>query len=253
MRLPVFVFLFSALISIHAWSDSLSLRADEWLPFNGDPKSASPGYMVELANKIFQPKGYTVDYQLMPWTRALATVKKGEADCVIGAYATDAEGFLFPQESWGMDSINVFVNTGDKWKYHTPMDLLTRKVAIIQDYSYSTDLDAFIDKNPAAFDKAVGVDALDKNIHKLVAGRVDTLIESKTVLLSSLVDLKLENKLTSAGNITEPLPLYIACSPANPERSKQLLAIVDEQTKALRKSGEFEKILQKYHLTDWKK
>ncbi len=242
-----------SLCALTAQADTVTIRADLWYPFNGEPLAAKPGYMIELSQKIFASAGYTVDYQLMPWSRALSTVRKGDADCVVGAYASDAAGFIFPRENWGVDSIDAYVKTGDKWRYTGAQSLLTRKVATIQDYSYSPEIDTLIKQSPTAFDAAVGDDAIEKNIRKLINGRVDTLLESHTVIASRLALPQFENQLELAGHITQPLPLYIACSPANSARSKKLIEIIDTQTPLLHKSGEIEQIMKKYHLSDWNK
>ena len=33
-------------------ADTISIRADEWLPYNGPGTKKPPGYMIELAEKI---------------------------------------------------------------------------------------------------------------------------------------------------------------------------------------------------------
>ncbi|MGK5093936.1 hypothetical protein WDW89_18225 [Deltaproteobacteria bacterium TL4] len=58
----------------------LSVRADFWPPFNGDPKASRPGYMIEVLKAIFEPQGYVVDYQILSWDQALESVRKGEFD-----------------------------------------------------------------------------------------------------------------------------------------------------------------------------
>jgi polar amino acid transport system substrate-binding protein len=229
----------------------VTIRADSWYPMNGDVGAADPGYMIELAQKAFASGGMTVDYKTLPWTRALDTVKKGEFDCVVGATTADAEGFILPKESWGNFSASAFVKKGDAWRYAGTDSLAKRKTAIIQDYSYGEEMDKYIVANPSVFDKNGGDDALTKNIRKLGAGRVNTLIETASVMNATLKKLNMEGQFEDAGEINTPESMYIACSPANKARSEKLTALVDEQTKALRSSGELAKILAKYGLKDW--
>ena len=42
------------------------LCADQWMPYNGDPADAKPGYVIELAKTIFEAKGLKVEYTVMP-------------------------------------------------------------------------------------------------------------------------------------------------------------------------------------------
>lgn len=69
---------------------------------------------------------------------------------------------------------------------------------------------------------------------------------------AKLKELKLSGELVSAGRLADSSPMYIACSPANKERSKKLVNWVDEGTRKLRESGELQKIMEKYGLSDWK-
>ena len=38
-------------------ADEITLGADIWPTFNGEPGSESPGYMIEVAQKVFKAKG----------------------------------------------------------------------------------------------------------------------------------------------------------------------------------------------------
>ena len=234
-----------------AQTDTVSIRADNWLPYNGEPLSAMPGYMIEIANAVFSAEKINVNYQIMPWSRAVKIAAKGEVDCVIGAYKEDAVGFIFPQEPWGMESTHAFVKKGEEWRYSNIESIKKRKLATIQDYTYGAELDALFKANPAQVEVMSGDDALDKNIKKLLGGRVNTLLESKNVMDAKLKSLSIFNTIESAGEVTPIKPLYLACSPANITRSNKLVAIVDKQTKILRANGELEKIMLKYGLHDW--
>ena len=62
-----------------------------------------------MTKMIFEPAGVKIDYQLMPWTDALAAARAGEIDAVIGANPTEAEELLLPKRSAGMPRIGLFV------------------------------------------------------------------------------------------------------------------------------------------------
>ena len=46
-----------------AAADTISIRGDMWCPVNCDPKAERPGYMIEIAREVFEPKGHKIDYQ----------------------------------------------------------------------------------------------------------------------------------------------------------------------------------------------
>ena len=78
-------------------AETLSIRADAWPPYNAEPKSIKPGYMINVLLEIFMPQGYALDYQQLSWTESLDAVRKGEFNAVIGATKDDAPDFVFPR------------------------------------------------------------------------------------------------------------------------------------------------------------
>lgn len=70
-----------ALFAGSAWAQpTVSLRADEWYPFNRNPTDAKPGYVVELLPAVFAQGGGQRDHQVRPcsttrppaWARSAA-------------------------------------------------------------------------------------------------------------------------------------------------------------------------------------
>lgn len=236
-----------------SYAETITIRADNWFPMNGDPGAANPGYMIEIAQKIFATAGHKVDYKTMPWKRALEFVEKGKFDCVVGAYKEDAPNFVFPSKSWGYDQPAFFVKKGNSWKYKGISSLDAIKLGVIGDYHFDDEFDKYVADNKKKNVQSLKTsNALDQNIKKILGGRIDATIESKVVMQAKLKELGKEGEVVEAGNLlSEPSPIYIACSPAKP-LSKELIKIIDEQTPKLRASGELQKILDKYGLKDWK-
>lgn len=233
-------------------SETVTIRADSWYPMNGDPGADKPGYMIELAEAVFSKHGYDVEYRNMPWERALQSVRGGNHDCVVGAYESDAPDFLFPDESWGMDQSAFYAKPGGDWEYDGIESLSSVTVATIGGYAYGEALDEYRDNNPDRFEVLNANNALEQNIRKVAGGRVDVLLESPAVLEAQLQEMGMQGELVKVGELGDPVPMYIACSPANEERSKKLVNWVDEGTKALRDSGKLDEIMARYGLEDWK-
>lgn len=51
--------------------------------------------------RIFEPRGITVDYRVVPWGDALKAAAAGRLDGVIGANRSEAAQLLVPAESIG--------------------------------------------------------------------------------------------------------------------------------------------------------
>lgn len=230
-------------------ADTISIRADEWFPVNGQPGADKPGYMIELAKAVLEPAGHTVDYQLMPWERALDSVRKGRHDCVVGAYKEDAPDFVFPDTPWGLDSTGFFVQESSSWSYSGFDSLMDKTVGVINGYAYGEEFDQLIASNPKVFRGLGGNDALDKNIKKLAAGRIDVVVESPNVMRAKLKEMGVSG-IKLAGTLGEPSEMYIACSPAT-GKSEAYIKLVEEGTAKLRASGKLEDIMGRYGMSDW--
>lgn len=249
MKQVLIFFIFAVIIPAHA--ASVSIRADEWFPMNGQPESNAEGYMIDLAREVFSQAGHTVDYKQMPWERALKEVREGNFDCVVGAYHEDAPDFIFPNENWGMDKTGYYTSQKSTWTFNGLDSLLDQKVGIIKGYAYEEEFNELIKSNPKVFDGASGNDALDKNFKKLAGGRIDVVVESISVGNAKIKELGFKDKVKLSGENPTAEPLYIACSPNNPA-SKQYVELIDNGTKTLRASGKLKEILGKYGLEDWK-
>ncbi|PAV25065.1 hypothetical protein CF392_12915 [Tamilnaduibacter salinus] len=237
--------------TLSASADTVSIRADSWYPMNGDPRSDKPGYMIELAETIFGQHGYEVDYQNLPWERSLQSVRRGNHDCVVGAYEADAPDFIFPDTPWGYDQSAFYVDNDSTWQYEGLESLSSVTMAIIGGYAYGEAFDAYVQSHPEQVQSLNANNALEQNIRKVAGGRVDVLIESPAVLEAQLQDMGMSGQLKQAGTLGDPVPMYIACSPANAERSNQLVELVSQGTRALRESGELERIMNRYGLDTW--
>ncbi|MEE4251564.1 MAG: transporter substrate-binding domain-containing protein, partial [Alcanivoracaceae bacterium] len=103
--------------------------------------------------------------------------------------------------------------------------------------------------NAARIEIAYGVDALEGNIRKLLAGRVDVLFESPMVMASSLRAHDLDSHVRLAGEGKPATPFYIACSASNP-RVPLWLEQFDDGMQRLRDSGRWRQLLEKYGLSE---
>jgi len=233
-------------------ADTITLRADDWCPYNCDPASEQPGYAVEIARKVFEAAGHTVDYQLMPWARTLVEVRNGNVDGAIGAAPDEAEGLVFPERSIGSSDNQFWVKRGNSWRYTGPASLEQIRLGAILNYTYSEDVDAVLAANRGKVGKvtlATGDDALEKNLKMLDLGRLDAVIENTAVARYRLKELGLSEAMETAGGF-EPTPVYIAFTPAKPQGA-DYAKLLSEGIAKLRASGELAQIMARYGLKDW--
>jgi polar amino acid transport system substrate-binding protein len=235
---------------------TVSLRADNWYPLNGNPADAKPGYVIEILKAVFEKDGGKVDYSIMPWKRAVGEVEKGAVDGVIGALKSDTPEFIFPEEPIGISENACFVKKGSPWTYSSLESLKDHRLGIVNGYSYSDKLDEYIKQNQGnarLIDESSGDNADEQAIRKLQAGRIDTFVEVRMVFWAQVTRLGLKTEdFAEAGLVSQAEPLYVSFSPKRPE-ARALAARLTAGIREMRASGELAKILAKYGVKDWAK
>lgn len=242
-------------VTAGAAADDIRIRADPWLPYSGGSEMDPPGYMLEMAMAIAKANGHTVQYRTMPWANALDVVRAGSADCVVGAYLSDAEGFEFPKSGWGPSGNEFWGLSDNKWRYTGLDSLATVRVGVVEEYSYGEEFDVYIKAHAKDSARLEIVPAVGRSIVRLIARligkRIDTFIEDRSVLAYAVEQAKMDPaRIISMGKVSEPESVYIACTPADP-RGRAYADMFDKGTAQLRASGKLAEILAHYNLKDW--
>lgn len=253
-RIVMFSLVLFFLSSMAAAAATLTVRSDLWPPYNHEPKSPKPGYMINILWEIYKPAGYVIDYDVMSWTESLDAVREGKFNAVVGAAKDDAPDFIFPQETFGLSDTAFFVKKGSAWRYTGPQSYSKVKIGVIESYSYNEEVDAYLESsNNDAVYVATGDNPLLQLIQMLRSGKIDVVVEDSNVMFNALVDNSIAlGEVVPAGRCDDISDLYIAFSPANPQ-SKEMAALFDAGIKELRQQGKLQSILKLYGLKDWVK
>ena len=237
-------------------ADEITIAADEWCPYNCTPGTATPGFMIEIAEKVFQKAGHTVKYDIVAWDQALEATREGKINAVAGAAKEDAPDFVFPRNAIGKVSNNFFTRKDSSWTYAGIGSLKGVKVGITDGYVYEPELDKYFADNkdtPAVY-AASGDLPLEKLVEKLMNGEIDVVVEDRSVFTYFFTSRGIIDMLAQcrdAGPTGPADELYIAFSPANP-KSEAYARTLSDGVDALRKSGELKELLAKYGDRDWK-
>jgi polar amino acid transport system substrate-binding protein len=246
---------FSFLFSATARSQELTVQADRWCPYNCEPGTATPGYVIELLQAIFEPKGIKIRYEVVPWDRTLIQARDGKADVALAAtqHEADTFGLLIGSESIGDSSDCLYVGPNNKIKFSSAGDLNSlKRIGVSSGYSYSTEIDAWL-KRPENRSKIIvqkGEEPAEINARNLALGRLDGVIEDDHVMQQLIFKFGLEHDLVLAG-CQKQTKIYAAFSPKL-KNAQYLVKEFDEGMETLRQNGQLAKILAKYGLTDWK-
>jgi len=246
--------LFIALTSLTAAAETITLVADEWPPFNAKPDSDAEGYMVDIARAVFEAKGISVEYRNVPWKRALVGTRSGNFTGAIGASKNDAQGFIFPEEELARNVLSFYVRKGDSWRFNGLESIKEIRIGTIGGYDYRRWLNDYIQANIENSDKVqviMGDAPLERNIQKLLAGRVDVVVDTEASIRWVAKRLGVLDEIEAAGYGKEPSYCYIAFSPGLP-KSPMYAKLLSNGIVELRANGKLQKILDKYGVFDWK-
>jgi len=237
-----------------AWSETITIVADSWCPYNCEPTAEKKGYMIEIAQEAFKKHGITIDYKTMPWTRAVEETRMGKYTAIVGSAYTDAPNFIFPTVKQGISREGFFVKKGNNWQFKDIKSLESISIGVISGYTHGDQIDTYIEANKNNFKRvqsAFGDKALDMNLKKLNAGRVGALLENIDVMTHHIKEHHKEGEIKLAGLIQDDKTgLYIAFSPSNPN-SQKYADILSKETKIMRETGKIKEIMSHYGLEEF--
>nr|WP_320132282.1 transporter substrate-binding domain-containing protein [uncultured Holophaga sp.] len=139
------------------------------------------GFLEETARAAFARVGYRVRVEYLPWPRALSQVMNGGPGALLGVYYTPerAKHMLY-SEPIGTSELIFFRRRGTPFVFRRLADLDGRSVGTITGAAYTTDFD-----HAVSFRREPVADVAT-NIRKLLAGRIDLVIEKREVFLDTL-------------------------------------------------------------------
>ena len=165
---------------------------------------------------------------------------------MIGTLVDDAPGFILGP-AIGTYEDDIAFRKGEAIDPSTISERSDLRLGVINGYEYFGTVSNYIERH--AGDRSLvqyfsGDDALEKNLRKLVAGRLDIVAEGSSVINYAAKDLGIADQVVSTVT-DDPVDVFIGFSPVLP--NSQLYA--DQLTEGvlrLKESGGFDEIMHKY-------
>jgi len=182
--------------------ETLNLVANFWGPYT-ENNLPDKGQASHLVTKLLSDAGYGATIDILPWQRALSMTYLGRADGIVAIWRTRErqEKILF-SEPYMYNRLSLLHRKGALSNVKTIADLKGLNIGIGMGYDYSQE---FIEATH--FRKDAAVDTL-ANLKKLLAGRVDAILEDETIVDYYLA--KYASELPGAENLEfSKMPLMI--------------------------------------------
>ncbi len=237
-------------LSTVARADTWVVRSDAWCPYNCAPDDRHPGYLVEILQSAAQANGHRVDYQLLPYSRALLQAQQGRITAVVGMVDFGRQGFIF-SEPLGVDSNCLVVKRGSALRYRSPEDFdRLAPIGVNEGYGYPQEFTQWRAANAQRVQELAGDGTLARHAQKLHLNRITSFIENENVLAYAASHIPALRDVEVAGCMAGRDPIFIGFSSKNP-KAAEIKALVDRHVASMRQSGELRKLLDKYRVKPW--
>jgi polar amino acid transport system substrate-binding protein len=237
----------------------LVIGCEEFPPFEFTKDGKATGIDVDIIQKIMDKLNIPIEFRFYPFARINMLLKRGSIDAASSiSYKSKREHFLYysntqkdfvctgkiPEDSMWTSKYVFFINRrfSDSIRFDSYEQIKKDKyrVGIIRDYSYNKEFtDADLDKYIYA--------SQPEALRALAEGIIDIFPCDRTVGLWLLQEYNFDKQLTFISR-----PLF--CKPYNMAFSKKtdypniknIMTRFNEELKKMKKSGEINKIKQKY-------
>lgn len=226
--------------------NDLVLMTENYPPFNFSQNDKLQGISVDLIEAMLKNAGSDKsrkDIQLLPWARGYHYLQNEKNACLFATTKTEEREKLFKWAGPISDTTIVLTSRKDrKVSIKTPDDLKKYRVgAVIKDIGEQLLLEAGL--TPKAIDSTGGTNAILKSIKKMNIGRMDAFAYEESVLKWELKQQGFDVMQYETVYVLKTGELYYAF---NSETSDQIIHKLQESLDELKRTGEYQKIRDKY-------
>ncbi|WLQ16207.1 transporter substrate-binding domain-containing protein [Hahella aquimaris] len=220
-----------------------AFAAPKTLVVAGDEEKQG-GYLVEITREAFQRVGYETEFLFVPWSRALKRSIAGEYDVLLAAYYTKerAEKLAYSNPI-GVAQVMLLKRKDSVISYQTIEDLKPYRIGHISNSKVSPEFDR---AEAEYLDMEYAFDA-ETNIRKLLAGRLDLVVEKKQRIIQ-LLDTDFASEAHKLSFVNPPLHtnyFHNCVSKVNPDYQK-IIQDFNLGLDIIRKDGTEARILKKH-------
>lgn len=264
-----FIVLYAAAFPVRS-EDVLNLITTEFCPYVCVPEKedGEKGFVLDIFMAVFEKHGYTVNFEVQPWLRALKSFHESKSfDGLLAAtriHPIDKDIAVFPETEICI-YVHKFYAVKDSplsgsWKYAGLDSLKHIRLGCVRGWSYSSaEITRYVNETPEPLVSAMsGDDLLGRNVRMLLKKRTDLYVENEYMLTYFLY------KQIQAGNRemekivpVDSVPVEEGVAESYPvfyknRNGEKYAAVFADGMKELRASGQLEGIMARYGLKDWR-
>ncbi len=233
MKRYTFAGVFLLLVALTTQAEPVKLANGEWAPYQSEQLKHG-GFITQFTKEVFEAAGYQVDYTYMPWKRGFEEAKDGKYDgSIIWSKNAEREAdFLFSDPIIRL-STSLFQQTGKDMPISGMADLAGKRVGGMIGYTYGTE-----EMEESGQLKIERVSDAENNMKKLLAGRLDFVLEDTDVGKELILNMGIQDKVKPNPTTINQRDYYLIISKKSP-RAQEL---IDAFNRGMAKLNEDDKL-----------
>jgi polar amino acid transport system substrate-binding protein len=220
---------------------TIRLITSEW---PGYTNKDGTGLYFDVLKAVYEPEGIQIKFELVPWKRAQAMVKK-TADAIVGETIMPEEDYLYPKWPIDVEEVTAIFKKAKVAEWKGEASLENKTVSWIRGYDFQMYLHVNL--------KVLEVDSVQSGLLMLDKDRMDFLIDYIDGIEEEAQNIQktVDHNFDLAQYQMEPLRLgakvYVAF--VNSARGKKLVEIFDRRMAQLYESGVLDTMYKNF--TQW--
>lgn len=202
------------------------------------------GYLVEITQAAFQRVGYAPEFIFVPWARALQLSIEGDYTVLLAAYYTEerAEKLAYT-EPIGSTRVFLLKRKDRNIAYKTVEDLKPYRIGHIR----GSKVNKAFDEAEKTFLTTEYVARTEQNIKKLLADRIDLVVEKEERLMQ-LLNTEFKEDADRVEFLYPPLQVnnFYNCVSRKLPGYQQIVDDFNRGVQMIREDGTLRTILKKY-------
>lgn len=243
LQLPGLVCFLSLAALCHA--TPIRLATGNYPPYEYEEAGEIKGLVIEVLREAFRRNNQSVEFQVVPWARALWMAEHGEVDGVFATIKTPEreKTLVFSNEPVVIMGSSFFIKKGRPIVFNGNINSMSSyQIGILRQAS-----------NGPIFDNAVRTGILKNidlsadastNIKKLIAERNDVMVGDTIGTVFILKQNQQLDQVTTLNPALTATPGFVAFTTRKDLRLTR--EALDQTLKAMKKDGSYQRIIDKY-------
>lgn len=212
----------------------IRIVSPEW---KGATDENGEGFYFDFMRLVFEPAGYKIKTNILPYKRAIRSVLTKEADVWLAAYRTEAPAAYFPAWHMGMDRVTVVTQVDlDRPAAHGIEQLGRKNIGWVRGYGYEN---VILPNQPTNY---IEVNNIESGFKMLRKGRLYAYLDAFFDVEAHLSTLPRAERAGYHLEIVAEQKTFPAFQ--NTSRGRMLAKIWDERIEAMVKDGSLRAFFQ---------